>query len=149
MPELFSNDNFGVAVFGYGSEVDSREPIISIDSKEVRADDLRTKRDDSSIASNAGLPNFPFWVLPAGSGDARMRTALTSARIVLEKWVPEHRLAAPPQVVNITNGDTGKMGSIEEAEAIKKLSTSNGSAVLWNCQVAASSARTPSISSRR
>jgi hypothetical protein len=140
MPELFISDSFGVVVFGYGSEVNSREPIIRIDSKDVRADKDRTKRDESTISSNMGLPNFPTWVLPAAAGDGRMRVALASAGDVLEKWIPEHGSAPPPQVVNITSGDTGDGDLLEESDRIKGLSTSNGGVVLWTCHVAAGSA---------
>ena len=72
MPDLFKNDDFGVVVFGYGSEVDSLEPIVHIDSKEVRADGNRTKQDDSTISSNVSHPNFPTWLLPEAAGRSRM-----------------------------------------------------------------------------
>jgi hypothetical protein len=137
MPELFANDNFGVAIIGYGSEVDSNEPFVYIDSKAVRADEDRTKRDETTISSNKDLPNFPVWLLPAAAGDSRMCAALVSARDALERWLPEHRSAAPPQVINITNGDIGDGDLLEEAQKIKGLSAPNGNVIIWNCQVAA------------
>jgi hypothetical protein len=138
LPEEFKVDDFGVVVLGYGSGEDAEKPILRMDADTTVLDKKRTRYDETTISASKNLPNYPFWVLPVAEGDAPLRRALSSAADVIEDWTAEHRSAARPMVMNVTNGTMTDGDPTGDAERIKRISTSTGHPVLWNCHLASS-----------
>jgi hypothetical protein len=132
----FESGNFGVSIIGYGFEAGAADKIFSMESDSVWADERRTHSDKSTPSSDDTLSSFSTWVDPAaGSADAPLCKALSTASSVIEPWVSKHRLAPPPRVVNITDGGMTDGDPSEPAERLCSLSTLNGATSLWTCHV--------------
>jgi hypothetical protein len=59
---------------------------------------------------------------------------------ILAEWIRGHPHSFPPIVVHITDGESQDGDPIPYAEAIRKLSTSDGNVLLFNCHLSSTAA---------
>jgi len=81
--------------------------------------------------------DFPIWFKPVASGGTAMCSVFAMARLLLEDWIEKHPNSYPPTIINITDGESTDGNPTEEAMLLKKLSTSDGSVLLYNIHLSA------------
>ena len=57
-----------------------------------------------------------------------------------ESWIAQHPRSFPPIVVHITDGESQDGDPVAYADAIRKLATSDGNVLLFNCHLSATAA---------
>jgi uncharacterized protein YegL len=79
---------------------------------------------------------YKCWIEPRAEGLTPMKKAFQFCRPYIHDWVNRNRNSFPPLIFNITDGEVSDVDEmselIEEANALKSLSTANGNALLFN-----------------
>jgi uncharacterized protein YegL len=79
---------------------------------------------------------YKCWIEPYAEGLTPMRKAFQFCRPFIEDWVKRNPNSFPPLIFNITDGEVSDVDEmselIQEANALKSLSTSNGNALIFN-----------------
>ncbi len=135
---------FYVSVLGY-STTESGESIIESALTVAGADgvasttDLAAKplRIRSHTEPTGGTINAPVWVEPVGRGGTPMCAALNQAGRLAAGWIARHPAAFPPVVVNVSDGEATDGDPAVWASRLRGLSTSDGSALLFNLSLSA------------
>jgi hypothetical protein len=138
-------DYYHVAVIGYGASVgsvlggslagDDLIPISELGNNPLRVDDRTKKVDDGAGGVLEQQIKLPIWVDPKAENGTPMTAALTIARSLLEPWIAAHPDAFPPIVLNISDGAPTDGDPTAAADAIKQLTTSDGSVLLLNINI--------------
>jgi hypothetical protein len=139
---------FDVGVIGYGSAEGFAGPVLGgrlsgktlVPLPELADNPLGIKRVMKKEYDGAGgvieVPiEVPYWFEPVANADTPMCKALSIAKEVVEKWVKDHPNAFPPIVMNITDGEATDGDPEPFAEELKRLSTSDGNVLLFNCHI--------------
>lgn len=143
-PSEYESANFGVAVMGYGSEAGAVETLFRTDAGGTWASPTRTRSESSTISSDKSLSTFSTWIDPiAGAEGAPFCKALAAATEMVESWIPSHKLAPSPRVINITDGTITDGDPTYAAARLGRLSTFNGPSSIWTCHISPDS--TPSV----
>mgnify|MGYP000987969356 CR=1 FL=1 len=82
----------------------------------------------------------PVWVDPVAEGGTPMCNMLYLAHGLLSDWIAQHPHSFPPIVVHISDGESQDGDPGPYAEALKRLSTSNGNVLLLNCHLSSTAA---------
>jgi hypothetical protein len=140
-------DYFDVGVIGYNSEVASAldgiagdrpiAPIGKIYENPTELEKRAQKLPDGMGGLVEVYNDFPIWFKPIASGGTAMCSVFALARILLEEWIEKHPNSYPPTIINITDGESTDGDPTEEANNLKKLSTSDGSVLLYNIHLSA------------
>ena len=140
-------DYFDVGVIGYNSEVASAlngltgnhaiAPIGKIYENPAELENRAQKLPDGMGGLVEVYNEFPIWFKPIASGGTAMCSVFALARILLEEWIEKHPNSYPPTIINITDGESTDGDPTEEAINLKKLSTSDGSVLLYNIHLSA------------
>jgi hypothetical protein len=140
-------DYFDVGVIGYNSEVSSTldgvaaekaiAPISKIYENPTELEKRAQKLPDGMGGSVEVYNDFPIWFKPVASGGTAMCSVFEMARMLLEDWIEKHPNSYPPTIINITDGESTDGNPTEEALNLKKLSTSDGSVLLYNIHLSA------------
>ena len=135
-------DYYSVAVVGYGASVGSAlggtlagEDLVAISklgNSPIRVDDVTKKVDDGAGGILEQTVRLPIWVDPKAENGTPMTAAFGYARSLLEPWVQSHPDSLPPIVVNISDGSPTDGDPTAAADAVKQLTTSDGSVLLLN-----------------
>ncbi len=148
-----ARDYFDVGVLGYGESVGpafsgalAGRPLVRI--SEVADNPARVETRTRRIPDGAGglveeQVNFPVWFDAVQKGGTPMSQAFRQAFDVLQKWVGEHPTSFPPILVHLTDGESTDGDPTSAAQAVRGLSTANGSALVFNCHL--SSERAPKV----
>lgn len=79
---------------------------------------------------------YKWWIEPYAVGLTPMKKAFQFCRPFVQDWVNRNLNSFPPLIFNITDGEVSDVEDmselIEEANALKSISTSNGNALLFN-----------------
>jgi hypothetical protein len=145
-------DYFYVGVVGYGNGVVNAlghvpgsgwlSPISAIGEHPKRIDVRSRKVSDGAGGLVEETVEFPVWVDIDDNGRSTpMCAALDHARQVLESWVEDYPNGFPPIVLNITDGEATDGDPAAFAPPLRKLSTTDGDVLLYNCHL--SSTRGP------
>jgi hypothetical protein len=134
-----------IAVLGYGSTVGPvlAEPLA--DREIIRLSQIADGPTNSKLICGPGkstnelLATIPIWVAARANGTARMCQGLRHAFLILEQWISKHPNAFPPTVLHLTNGVSTDGDPSHAARQIQQLSTSDGNALLFTCQISSSS----------
>src|SRR5207245_1361603 len=78
---------------------------------------------------------FPVWFEPRAEGGTPMCEAINVAFTLLQEWLPQHEHSFPPVVINITDAESTDGDPTLHALAIANLTTSDGTALLFNCHI--------------
>jgi uncharacterized protein YegL len=84
---------------------------------------------------------FPIWFEPVADDGTPMCEALRVAYEWLREWISNHPSAFPPLVFNITDGEATDGDPESFGKKIMELSTSDGSALLFNCHISSVEAK--------
>ncbi len=135
-------DYYHVGVIGYGAHVGpafsgalaGRElvPISEVGNMPARIEERTKKVDDGAGGLVDQSIRFPIWFDPVANGGTPMCQALGRAQAILEGWLAQHPACFPPIVINITDGEATDGNPSGAAEAIRKLSSSDGEVLLFN-----------------
>lgn len=138
-------DYFDVGVIGYNSQVTSAlnglagdkliAPIGKIYENPTELEKRAQKLPDGMGGVVEVYNDFPIWFKPISSGGTAMCSAFALARIVLEDWIEKHPNSYPPTIINITDGESTDGDPTDEVNNLKKLSTSDGSVLLYNIHI--------------
>ncbi|NUN65723.1 VWA domain-containing protein [Pseudanabaena biceps] len=140
-------DYFDVGVIGYNSEVASAltgvagdqaiAPIGKIYENPNELEKRAQKLPDGMGGLVEVYNDFPIWFKPIASGGTAMCSVFSLAKILLEEWIDKHPNSYPPTIINITDGESTDGDPTEDANQLKKLSTSDGSVLLYNIHLSA------------
>jgi hypothetical protein len=146
-------DYYHVGVLGYGANVGpafsgplaGKElvAVSEIGNMPARLEERTKKVDDGAGGLVDQTIRFPVWFDPVANGGTPMCRALDQAHGILQGWLAQHPGCFPPIVINITDGEATDGDPTSAADAIRKLSSNDGEAMLFNLHL--SSQRMPAI----
>lgn len=146
-------DYYHIGVVGYGAHVGSAfggslagrdiVPVSDIGNMPARVEERTKKVEDGAGGLVDQSIRFPIWFDPMSNGGTPMCQALGRAQSVLQGWLVQHPDCFPPIVINITDGESTDGDPSVAADAIRKLSSSDGEVLLFNLHL--SSQRTSPI----
>jgi len=135
-------DYFRIGVIGYGAGIKAglggSVPFnILLPVSRVGNSPLRLETRTKSIPDGAGgvieqKVKFPVWFDAEANGQTPMCEAMAAAGLAVKGFVEEFPDAYPPIVLNLTDGLPSDGNPQENARLIRKLSTSDGEALLFN-----------------
>jgi hypothetical protein len=141
---------FDVAVVGYGASVGSAfggslqgqtlVPISTLGDEPLDVEQREKKTADGAGGLVTTQVPFPVWFKPTAQGGTPMCAALENVRSTLENWIASHPDAFPPMVLNITDGEATDGDPMPAAEAIRKLSTTDGNVLMFNLHMSETNA---------
>lgn len=150
-------DWMDVGVFGYRTDRNAR-PIIEsalcgplagktlvsiteIGAYPARIDTRCQLITDEETGEKIELPcEVPVWIDPVAEGGTPMCQMLHQAQEILSAWIARHPRSFPPIVVHISDGESQDGDPAPFAEAIKRLATEDGNALLFNCHLSVTDA---------
>ncbi|MGH7226716.1 MAG: vWA domain-containing protein [Gemmataceae bacterium] len=145
-------DFFHVGVIGYGGHVVSAlsgglagqtlAPISAIANNPLRVEERKRKVDDGAGGILEQKFKFPIWVEAKATGRTPMCGALKLAKEYLEVFLGRFADCYPPLVVNITDGMSTDGDPRLDAQAVQKLTGSDGNVLLFNAHISATQALT-------
>jgi hypothetical protein len=136
---------FFVSVIGY-STTSRGEPVVGpalsvadtggvVSTTDLAVHPLRV---ENRAGPGGGTVNSPVWVEPLARGGTPMCAAFDQAGRLTADWVARHPDAFPPVVVNLSDGEATDGDPGVWANRLRGLSTSDGSALLFNLSLSAS-----------
>jgi hypothetical protein len=141
---------FDVGVIAYGgSEVRTGfgdalahaiiHPIAAISEHTLRVEERKKKLDDGAGGIVELKTKFPIWFEPKHAGGTPMRAALDKSRQTVADWCEAHPSSYPPTILHVTDGQSTDGPPEEAAEALRRSSTKDGEALLFNLHVTSES----------
>jgi hypothetical protein len=138
-------DYFHVGVIGYGARVGpafggslkGRDvvPISEVAATPAKVEDRIKKVSDGAGGLVEQSIKFPVWFEPTANGGTPMCQALGSAQSILSGWLSAHHDSYPPVVIHFTDGEATDGDPSPKADAIKSLTSADGSVLLFNCHI--------------
>jgi len=137
---------FDVGVIAYGgSEVTTGfggalseaivHPIQAIGEHTLRVEERKKKMDDGAGGIVELKTKFPIWFDPKSAGGTPMRAALNKTMETVADWCERHPGSYPPTILHVTDGQSTDGVPDEAAEGLRRLSTTDGQALLFNLHV--------------
>jgi hypothetical protein len=137
---------FDVGVIAYGgSDVASGfggtlagnviHSINEISEHTLRVEERKKKVDDGAGGIVELKTKFPVWFDPKSAGGTPMRAALTKTMETVAGWCEAHVGSYPPTILHVTDGQSTDGVPEEVAEGLRKISTKDGQALLFNLHV--------------
>jgi len=83
---------------------------------------------------------MPVWVDAVAEGGTPMCHMLYHTHEVVADWISRHPNSFPPIIVHITDGESQDGNPLPYAESVKRLYTSNGYVLLFNCHLSMTAA---------
>lgn len=133
---------FYIGVIGYGKTVGSAFSgalageelalLNEIANNPARIEERKKKEDDGAGGVYERTVRFPIWFDSVASGSTPMCQALNLTYNILSKWLLQHQNSFPPVVLHFTDGESQDGDPSTAAEKIKRLSTQDGNALLFN-----------------
>jgi hypothetical protein len=143
-------DYYHVGVIGYGDHVRPAFggqlagmdllPISTVASTPSRIEERTKKVDDGAGGLVEQRVKFPVWFDPLAHGGTPMCAALTRATGIIDGWLAQHPDCFPPIVVNITDGEATDGDPSGPADALRRLSSSDGGVLLFNLHLSSQTA---------
>jgi hypothetical protein len=131
---------YDVGVVGYairdqvgsvlGGELAGRRVVSSIDLAE------HPLRLEEAVGDGGRTVRTPVWVEPLAVGSTPMCEAFDLAGTICAEWIEEHPHSFPPVVINLTDGVANDGDPAEWVERLTRLSTTDGSLLLFNASIA-------------
>src|SRR5262249_61620515 len=80
-------------------------------------------------------PKHPIWLERNSAGSTQMRAALNKTMETVADWCERHPGSYPPTILHVTDGQSTDGVPDEAAEGLRRLSTTDGQALLFNLHV--------------
>jgi hypothetical protein len=93
------------------------------------------KVDDGAGGIIEQTTKFPIWFESKSLGGTPMRAGLTRAAEVIAEWCDAHPDSYPPTILHVTDGESTDGDPQDIADALRKLHTADGEALLFNLHV--------------
>lgn len=145
-------DYFHVGVIGYGAQVgpafsgalvgQQLVPVSQVGNSPARVEQRNKKVPDGAGGLVDQPVRFPIWFEPVANGGTPMGQALGQAKNIVESWLSQHPDCFPPIVINITDGEATDGDPTIAAAEIRKLKSSDGEVLLFNCHLSSQRAST-------
>lgn len=143
-------DYYHVGVIGYGDRVgpafggalagQELTPISAVASAPLRVEERSRKIDDGAGGLIEQKVKFPVWFDPLAHGGTPMCEALTRATTIVDGWLAQHPDCFPPIIVNISDGEATDGDPSIPADALRRLSSSDGNVLLLNLHLSSQTA---------
>jgi hypothetical protein len=141
---------FDVGVIAYGgSEVASGfggalcggivHPINAISEHTLRVEERQKKVDDGAGGIIELKTKFPVWFDPKSAGGTPMRAALSRTRETMADWCEARPGSYPPTILHVTDGQSTDGAPEDVAEGLRRISTKDGEALLFNLHITTAS----------
>ena len=118
------------------------EPFLTIsqvvDAAEV--EEKHVKESDGAGGLVDVTRKFPVWLRPEAKWGTPMCEALSVASQAIHNWASDHRDSYPPMVINVTDGAASDGNPVPVAEDIMRISTNDGSVLMYNAHLSEMSA---------
>ena len=142
-------DYFHVGIIGYGTNAavellgGGSGPAGLLTSSELESkaqvEEIETEEDDGT--GKLKVERRSKWFDPVHAGRTPMEDAFRMASDKLRDWVGKYPNSFPAIVLNITDGEANVPEAAEiAAQALQKVSTSDGDTLLFNCHISAGGA---------
>jgi hypothetical protein len=137
-------DYFHIGVIGYGATVGpafsgelAGRDIVPISDLDMNKSIEKRERqiEDGAGGLIKEQIEFPTWFNAVAKNGTPMCQALSITYGVINNWIKEHPDCFPPIVINITDGESTDGNPLEAANNIKKLATTDGNVLLFNCHL--------------
>jgi hypothetical protein len=135
-------DYFHVGVIGYGKTVRAgfggKLPFeVTIPISRIGEYPLRVEKRTKLVPDGAGgvveqSVKFPVWYDPESEGATPMCEAMSAAGLVVHHFIEKYPESYPPIVLNMSDGIPSDGNPQSIARTIRKMTTSNGNALLFN-----------------
>jgi hypothetical protein len=145
-------DYFHVGVVGYGAQVgpafsgalagQQLVPISQVGNSPARVEQRNKKVPDGAGGLVDQSVRFPIWFEPVANGGTPMSQALGQAKSIMENWLTQHPDCFPPIVINLTDGEATDGDPTAASDEIRKLKSSDGEVLLFNCHASSQRAST-------
>jgi len=112
-------------------------PIQAISEHTLRVEERNKKMDDGAGGIVELKTKFPIWFDPKSAGGTPMRAALSKTMQTVADWCERHPASYPPTILHVTDGQSTDGAPEEVAEGLRRLSTRDGEALLFNLHVTA------------
>ncbi len=136
---------FQVGGIGYGNQVKSLFDVQFGDQELIWIDDLyanplrvedRTRKEPDGAGGIVDVPTkFPVWIEPTADGRTPMCEAFRKTKLILEKWVADHKDSYPPTIFNLTDGEANDGDPRDFASSIRELETNDGNPLIFTLHV--------------
>lgn len=143
-------DYYYVGVIGYGKEVGpafsgplagkTLAPISEVAEMPARIEERTKKVDDGAGGLVDQTVKFPVWFDPVANGGTPMSQAMLRAQSLIKGWLTDHPDCFPPIVINISDGEATDGNPSALADALKKLTSSDGSVLFFNLHLSSTDA---------
>ncbi|HML20767.1 MAG TPA: VWA domain-containing protein [Aggregatilinea sp.] len=143
-------DYYHVGVIGYGKDVGpafsgplagkTLVPISEVAEMPARIEERTKKVDDGAGGLVDQTVKFPVWFDPVANGGTPMSQALMRATSVIRGWLTDHPDCFPPIIINISDGEATDGSPSALADALKKLSSSDGGVLVFNLHLSSTDA---------
>jgi hypothetical protein len=130
-------NGFGHAANGHGI----LSPITDIADTPLRVEERARSVDDGAGGIVEQKTKFPIWFEPKTTGGTPMRGGLTRAVEVIAEWCDAHPDSYPPTILHVTDGESTDGDPQDIADALRKLHTDDGEALLFNLHVSTQGAQ--------
>jgi hypothetical protein len=131
--DVHANSGFGGALVGK-----MLVSVPEIEASPVRVEDRVKKVPDGAGGLVDQASKFPVWFDPKTSGGTPMCEAFRKAAEVLASWCDAHPNSYPPTVIHVTDGQSTDGDPEALAEMLRKISTNDGTVLLFNLHIDAS-----------
>jgi hypothetical protein len=138
-------DYYHVGVIGYGNLVgpafsgalSGRDlvPVSEIANFPARIEERTRKTDDGAGGLVDQTIKFPIWFEPVADGGTPMCRAFGMAQGIVAGWLKQWPACFPPIVINITDGESTDGDPTVASDAVKDLTSADGSTLLFNVHV--------------
>ncbi len=141
-------DWFEVAILGYGAQKGQVAPALSgrlagkdivkiseIGNSAVQVEDRVIQQSDDTGGIIDTPVKFPVWFEPVAQADTPMCMALEQSYDLVANWIKSHKMAFPPIVINLTDGEATDGDPLPYAQEIMDLDTEDGNVLLFNCHI--------------
>jgi hypothetical protein len=130
-------DGFGRVANGQGIIC----PLTDVAEAPLRVEERTRKSDDGAGGLIDQKVKFPIWFEAKSVGRTPMRGGLTRAAELVAEWCDAHPDSYPPTILHVTDGESTDGDPQDIADAIRKLHTGDGQALLFNLHVSTQGAQ--------
>jgi hypothetical protein len=121
--------------FGGALSGDIVHPIQAISENTLRVEERKKKVDDGAGGIVELKTKFPVWFDPKSEGGTPMRAALGKTIETVGGWCEQHPGSYPPTILHVTDGQSTDGAPEEMADGLRRISTKDGQALLFNLHV--------------
>ncbi|WP_170417784.1 vWA domain-containing protein [Ruegeria arenilitoris] len=137
---------FEVGVIGYGGSGtpnglkgalagNAVSSISDVAENPLRVESRTQLLDDGAGGVLERSVKFPVWFEAVANGGTPMTAALTRCAEILVDWCDNHPNSYPPTVLHLTDGESTDGSPERVADAIRQISTNDGTALLLNAHI--------------